>query len=118
MVAVMAVVPGCCAVMTLVVASMLATEEVPTLKESVPMDEPQLGTDVTVVSTAAAPEQSAVPFVSKAAVGAVTAPPPPEVMDSSVPGVIVLAEVKLTVAVAPTEPLLNWTRLQYCPTVP
>ena len=66
MVAVMAVVPGCCAVMTLVVALMLATEELPTVKLSVPMDEPQLGTGRSVVATDAAPEQFAVPFESKA----------------------------------------------------
>ena len=46
----MTVVPGCSAVMILVVALMLATEEVPTEKLSVPMDEPQVGFEVAVVA--------------------------------------------------------------------
>ena len=117
MVAVMAVVPGCCAVMTLVVALMVATEEVPTLKESVPMDEPQLGTG-RQGGELRPPflEQSAVPLESKAVVGGVTAPPPPEVMESSVPARDrVWSEVKLTVAVAPTEPLLKLDQIAILP---
>ena len=89
---------------------MVATEEVPTEKLRVPMDEPQLGTGAAVVTTVAVPEQFAVPFDSNAVVGGAVAPPPPEVMDSCVPLAIVLVPVKLTVAVAPTDPLLKLLR--------
>ena len=47
MVAVMEVVPGCCAVMTLVAELMVATVELPTEKLSVPMEDAQAGTEVT-----------------------------------------------------------------------
>ena len=97
-------VPGCCAVITLVVALIVATEAVPTLKLRVPMDEPQLGTGVKVVLTAAVPEQLAVPLVSSAEVGGAEAPVPPLLM-ATLP--MVFEGPNVIVACPPTEPLLK-----------
>jgi hypothetical protein len=64
------------------------------------------------------PEQLAVPLDSVANVGGEVAPTPPSVMLKRVELAIVFAPVKVTVAVAPVEPLLNMLTLQFCPGVP
>lgn len=115
MVAVIVVVPGCNAVMVergfeSVPVAMLAIVELLLEKLRVPMDEPQLGTGVRTVLTAASPAQVAVPLVMSAKVGGAVAPTPPFVTAIWVPAGIVFVPVRDTEAVAPDEPLLKLVR--------
>ena len=66
----------------------------------------------------AVPEQVAVPLDRVAVVGGAVAPVPAFVRSIGVPLAIVFVPVKVTVAVAPLEPLLKSLRVQVCPTVP
>jgi hypothetical protein len=120
--AVMGVVPGCSAVIVGWFVSVFALIEAIALlfteKLRIPTAEVQDGTGVSVVATVAVPEQAAVPLESWAVVGGAVAPFPPAVITRGVPGAMVLAPVKTTVAVAPAEPLLKRLRLQDWPAVP
>ena len=66
----------------------------------------------------AVPEQVAVPLERVAEVGAAVAPEPPAEISSGVKLPIVFVPDKVTVAVAPVEPLLKLLRVQVCPIAP
>jgi hypothetical protein len=93
-------------------------EVLATAKENVPIDAEQEGTGVVVVVTVAVPEQAAVPLERRAEVGFVVALTPPVVIESGAPPAIVLSAVKVTVAVAPEEPLLKSVSVHVWPVVP
>jgi hypothetical protein len=105
--------------MALLTLLSVATEEVPTEKERVPIEFAQVGTLVSEVVTGTVPEHVAELLdESTAVVGGVVALTPPSARVSGVPSAIVFVPVKTTVAVAPVEPLLNVVRLQVPPAAP
>jgi hypothetical protein len=97
---------------------MVASELLPRLNESVPNAEEQLGTGVRVVAIGRVPEQVALPLDSVARVGGEVAPTPPSAILKRVELAIVFVPVKVTVAIAPLEPLLKVFTLQFCPAEP